>query len=418
MPGRIREARGRSPGVAGSARAWTRPARRCYLGAHDRGFRRARPPAHRAVPASAGRRRAAPRGTALSRRAAPRTSGTASRAASAAAAGRSRRCRSRGTARCGSTRSCTSRCRACRCRTSSAIVDLPEGVSVRCNLIDVEPDPEAIRFGMPVEMTTGVSQQDSEGNDVVAFYFRPVRARLRRTLMAADVFVVGVGMLKFGRYPDKDVPELGGEAALLALDDAGLDDPATSSCWPRATCSRRTPWSASASCSRSARPASRWSTSPTPAPPARPRSARRGCAVGVGRVRRRARGRRRADGQDGPARRRRRLRHPHRGRDRQRPHAGGLRPGRHGAHAQVRHDAGAVRQGLGEEPPALDAQPALAVPDRDAARGGARTRAMVAYPNTLYMCCPTGDGAAAAVLVSAEKARQLGAKREGAAPRC
>src|SRR6059058_4944666 len=34
---------------------------------------------------------------------------------------------------------------------------------------------------------------------------------------------------------------------------------------------------------------------------------------------------------------------------------------------------------------------------------------MVAYPNTLYMCCPTGDGAAAAVVVSPEKARQLGA---------
>ena len=35
---------------------------------------------------------------------------------------------------------------------------------------------------------------------------------------------------------------------------------------------------------------------------------------------------------------------------------------------------------------------------------------MVAYPNTLYMCCPTGDGAAAAVVVSADKARQLGAR--------
>jgi uncharacterized OB-fold protein len=53
------------------------------------------------------------------------------------------------------------------------VVDLPEGVSVRCNVIDVEPDPARLRFGMPVEMTTGVSQQDREGNDVIAFYFRP-----------------------------------------------------------------------------------------------------------------------------------------------------------------------------------------------------------------------------------------------------
>ena len=56
-----------------------------------------------------------------------------------------------------------------------AVVDLPEGVSVRCNLLDVEPDPAKVRFGMPVEMVTGVSQQDRDGNDVVAFYFRPVK---------------------------------------------------------------------------------------------------------------------------------------------------------------------------------------------------------------------------------------------------
>jgi acetyl-CoA acetyltransferase len=40
--------------------------------------------------------------------------------------------------------------------------------------------------------------------------------------MAANVYVAGVGMLKFGRYKDKDVPELGGEAVLQALDDAGI----------------------------------------------------------------------------------------------------------------------------------------------------------------------------------------------------
>lgn len=34
---------------------------------------------------------------------------------------------------------------------------------------------------------------------------------------------------------------------------------------------------------------------------------------------------------------------------------------------------------------------------------------VVAWPNTLYMCCPTGDGAAAAIVVSEKKAKQLGA---------
>ncbi|MEW6269552.1 MAG: thiolase family protein [Thermodesulfobacteriota bacterium] len=37
-----------------------------------------------------------------------------------------------------------------------------------------------------------------------------------------DVFVVGVGMIKFGRFKDKTVDQLGAEAALLALKDAGL----------------------------------------------------------------------------------------------------------------------------------------------------------------------------------------------------
>ena len=37
---------------------------------------------------------------------------------------------------------------------------------------------------------------------------------------------------------------------------------------------------------------------------------------------------------------------------------------------------------------------------------------MVAYPNTLYMCCPTGDGAAAAILVSEAKLKQLAGGRK------
>ena len=38
----------------------------------------------------------------------------------------------------------------------------------------------------------------------------------------SDVYVVGVDMIKFGRFPEKTVPQLGAQAALMALDDAGL----------------------------------------------------------------------------------------------------------------------------------------------------------------------------------------------------
>ncbi|MFQ5665177.1 MAG: thiolase family protein [Candidatus Binatia bacterium] len=37
-----------------------------------------------------------------------------------------------------------------------------------------------------------------------------------------DVYVLGAGMIKFGRYPDRDVSELAAEAALLAFKDANL----------------------------------------------------------------------------------------------------------------------------------------------------------------------------------------------------
>jgi len=37
-----------------------------------------------------------------------------------------------------------------------------------------------------------------------------------------EVYVIGADLIKFGRYPDKNCAQLGAEAALLALDDAGL----------------------------------------------------------------------------------------------------------------------------------------------------------------------------------------------------
>ena len=39
----------------------------------------------------------------------------------------------------------------------------------------------------------------------------------------SDVYVLGIDMIKFGRFPESSVPTLGSTAALMALDDAGLN---------------------------------------------------------------------------------------------------------------------------------------------------------------------------------------------------
>jgi uncharacterized OB-fold protein len=62
---------------------------------------------------------------------------------------------------------------------ATAIVDLPEGISVRSSLVDVdteemEKNPQKA-FGMPVELTTAVVAKDREGHDVVAFQYRPIK---------------------------------------------------------------------------------------------------------------------------------------------------------------------------------------------------------------------------------------------------
>lgn len=59
----------------------------------------------------------------------------------------------------------------------TAIVDLPEGISVKSNLIDIDPEdlqkhPEKA-FGMAVEMVVNPVAKDRQGNEVMAFQFRP-----------------------------------------------------------------------------------------------------------------------------------------------------------------------------------------------------------------------------------------------------
>lgn len=38
----------------------------------------------------------------------------------------------------------------------------------------------------------------------------------------SDVYIMGIDMIKFGRFPEQTVPQLGATAALMALDDAGM----------------------------------------------------------------------------------------------------------------------------------------------------------------------------------------------------
>lgn len=57
----------------------------------------------------------------------------------------------------------------------SAIVDLDGGGTVKGNLINVEPDPKKISFGMPVEVVykDALGRKDREGNSYLSYFFQP-----------------------------------------------------------------------------------------------------------------------------------------------------------------------------------------------------------------------------------------------------
>ena len=56
----------------------------------------------------------------------------------------------------------------------SAVVDLEGGGTVKSNLINVEPDPEHVIMGMPVEVIYQIApRKDKEGNEYMTFYFQP-----------------------------------------------------------------------------------------------------------------------------------------------------------------------------------------------------------------------------------------------------
>ena len=56
----------------------------------------------------------------------------------------------------------------------SAVVDLEGGGTVKGNLINIDPDPQKIRMGMPVEVVYQIApRKDGEGNEYMTFYLRP-----------------------------------------------------------------------------------------------------------------------------------------------------------------------------------------------------------------------------------------------------
>lgn len=57
----------------------------------------------------------------------------------------------------------------------SAVVDLEDGTAIKGNLINVEPDPEKIAFGMPVEVVfdDALGRKDKDGNSYLSYFFQP-----------------------------------------------------------------------------------------------------------------------------------------------------------------------------------------------------------------------------------------------------
>jgi len=56
----------------------------------------------------------------------------------------------------------------------SAIVDLDGGGTVKGNLINIDPEPEKIQMGMPVELVYQIApRKDREGNEYLTYYFQP-----------------------------------------------------------------------------------------------------------------------------------------------------------------------------------------------------------------------------------------------------
>jgi uncharacterized OB-fold protein len=55
----------------------------------------------------------------------------------------------------------------------SAIIETDDGTSVRSNVVNCEPDPERVKLGMKVKLTTYSIGTDDEGTEAIAFGYEP-----------------------------------------------------------------------------------------------------------------------------------------------------------------------------------------------------------------------------------------------------
>ena len=56
----------------------------------------------------------------------------------------------------------------------SAVVDLDGGGTLKGNLVNIDPEPEKIKLGMPVEVIYEVAPtKDADGNEYLTYYFQP-----------------------------------------------------------------------------------------------------------------------------------------------------------------------------------------------------------------------------------------------------
>jgi acetyl-CoA acetyltransferase len=223
-----------------------------------------------------------------------------------------------------------------------------------------------------------------------------------------EVFVAGAGMIKFGRYPDRDVPDLGAEAALLALADAGLGmkdvEMLAAGCLFQANAmvGQRILQEIGQTGIPVVNVANACATGSTAFREAwmAVGSGMHDVALAVGVEQMGKMGLLGAGGGSGVRT--------------EGVIGSGLMPAVFGqAGMEHMRKYGTTQQQFAKvavknhrhsvKNPLSQYQVEVSLDDVLGAR-------VVAYPNTLYMCCPTGDGAAAAVLVSAEKARQLGAR--------